>query len=245
MKNHHPVSNLYFYFIALFVDPAKENLYIYYSNTRDEAQNYKLTQGMLKNIYGVTATGVIYGSPSNHCIDAQQLYSRSGKGGVFDINVYYNATCDDLGADSTQRHPFEIRNTVVYDTLNPSGDVADCGTLPGGAVCLVVPAVSCGYIKIPIAESDGSGKMNISESKYKIYPNPAYNYFTIDETSSSGYTTGELFIQILKPDGSIQMQITTRLAHDINIMHLPPGMYLIHIQNNTGNSSVKKLIKMQ
>lgn len=218
---------------TMFVDAEKENMYIYYTNTRQVNQNYVLKKGSLYIIYGSGFTDVIFGTPTITCMDAAQLYSRSGKGSLFDMNTYYDAACT-----FTPPHipPFEIQG---IQTVSSTGE---CTTVPAGAICISVPATSCGYIKVPITPV--FGKLAEEEIQYEVYPNPAENYFLLQDNLTTEQNKTLFTISVMDLTGKKLLQIEASENEPVHITLLPPGVYLVSIQA-AGKTTIKKLVKMQ
>ena len=75
---------------------------------------------------------------------------------------------------------------------------------------------------------------DLSRNEVKIYPNPAKDLINI--TSKKEIS----LIEILERSGR---RISESKECDINISHLPQGVYIMKIKFSNGNSSIQKLIK--
>jgi hypothetical protein len=67
-----------------------------------------------------------------------------------------------------------------------------------------------------------------------VYPNPAYNFVSIDKDNDK--------VEIFRINGQKVMEIVTP-KKDINISHLPKGLYMIKCTDNHGLISFNKLVK--
>ncbi|MCX7696205.1 MAG: T9SS type A sorting domain-containing protein [Bacteroidales bacterium] len=82
-----------------------------------------------------------------------------------------------------------------------------------------------------------AGGIDVSTSSFSIFPNPAQDYITINQTSSMS----ELLI--IDMSGKIILRSNITPSQKINISHLPKGLYIMQINSPQGNSRVK-LIKL-
>jgi Secretion system C-terminal sorting domain len=77
-----------------------------------------------------------------------------------------------------------------------------------------------------------------NELKIEIAPNPALNVIRVN-----GLLKGKNTISIYSKDGSL---VTSKIANnnkDIDISHLPSGVYILKILNENGTSTVERLVK--
>ncbi|SEH85483.1 Por secretion system C-terminal sorting domain-containing protein, partial [Paenimyroides aquimaris] len=75
---------------------------------------------------------------------------------------------------------------------------------------------------------------------FKIYPNPAANYVTIEQKETNGVTLQA--VQILDSSGKWVRSVKDHFNH-IDVSALSKGMYLFVIQTDKGNKTEKILIK--
>lgn len=79
----------------------------------------------------------------------------------------------------------------------------------------------------------------------KIYPNPSNGRFTIDMNKLS---SGQLRISVLNIIGELVYEESREVSHDqffgeVNLEHLPNGIYMINLENNTSRSTQRISIK--
>lgn len=93
---------------TLFIDQTACVLYCYYTNTKGSHQNYVFNPANLLSFYPEADIVRLDQSPVFiYHIDADQVYSNSGRSSIFDINIAYDE-CEILG---TYENRFEIRET--------------------------------------------------------------------------------------------------------------------------------------
>jgi len=214
---------------TVFFDDVNDVLYIYYSNMKDATQSYKLNIGSLIDLFpGAMAIG--FGSANLYNIDALKPYSNSGKSALFDLNTCYND--DDL------LHPFEIQGIT-----GPILNVPECTGLPGGAICVTVPANSFGYFTVPVFSSPREGII-LNSDQLNIYPNPASQTFLI-QCALPEFMINEFFVEVFDLKAERVLFTHTAQNTEINIATIPSGIYMVAISNKQQTFTItKKLVKI-
>lgn len=215
---------------TVFFDDPANMLYVYYSNMKDETQSYVLNIGSLADLFpGGGPIG--FGSALIYNIDANRPYSNSGKSSLFDINTCYN--------DVNFLHPYEIQGID-----GPTANDPECTGLPGGAICVTVPANSFGYFTVPVYSSPREG-VEIKDEQLHISPNPASNSFKIT-CDLPEIMINEFYIDILDVNGDKIANIVTQQNQQINVSAFPSGVYFVRISNQNRSFIItKKLIKIE
>lgn len=212
----------------------EENIYVYYSNVKDEYQVYCIDPNTFGNIYDPNMEITLGTSINVYSVDADQLYSNSGRGAIFEINNFYN-TCDAGGIDNR----FEIQG------ISTSSGYVACpgGWSEAGGVCVRVPAYSAGYFVIPFTAELREGQNNTDI--YKIFPNPASNSFYVYHKNSDISGPENLMITLYSSFGSIVFSTLIDEGAPVNIDNLPVGCYTVLIKSNDGRIETETLVKMK
>ena len=214
---------------TIFTNPAKTFLFLYFTNVRDAEQrilvNTDYTGGFYTGGYNlkITDTATIY------CVNALKNYSTSGEGknSLADLNECYG--------DSIL-FPIEITQIdTLINVPDGSGDPLKC---------IVVPAYSFGYIKIPIA-ADIPLKEAVELNTYNVilYPNPAGNVVCILEPSLQTGRNQMLSCSIYSATGAICRQTTIENGGSINVADLAQGVYTILINFGNGETPTVQFVK--
>ncbi|MFZ1634487.1 MAG: T9SS type A sorting domain-containing protein [Chitinophagales bacterium] len=219
---------------TVFIDPEKENLYVYYTNVKKVEQNYIINSGSLLSLYP-GAFGLGLEDVTIHSIDADQLYSTSGKNSLFDLNTGYNSC-------GSYPNRFEITYINIDGTNEP-----DCsGTVPPGGICVTVEPTSVGYIKIPIHVLYPPAKTGESFNDfYTIYPNPAYDAFTFKLKYQYTLQNPYFYIEVFNVTGKLCLQTTIEEGQSVNISELPAGVYTVSIKGENLEPISEPLIKIK
>lgn len=208
---------------TVFMDPDKENVYIFYSNINGYAQNYKLSTTLLTDLF--PGSGWVDADTATvYFVQGLKPYSTSGKGKntLFDINACYSGM---------NGFPMEI---MSLDTMI---NIPDCDSTVIANMCLTAPAYSMGYFKVPIQAyypPPGGAKLaaNITEHLI-VYPNPAENYFTFFVINPHLMEDRLWNIRITTTSGIIISNTAAAELSQIDINSLPPGIYQITFTNDT------------
>ncbi len=226
---------------TVFITPAKDTLYIYYSNVKNDFQNYIIDPGTIASLY-TGALGVDLGLSTVTYLQAKQLYSTSGKSSLFDslINYCYLST----------GHPFEIKALTeagLDSAIITSDNDPDCG---GGIIypngCLSAPPYSLGYFKVPIEPFYIPKKLlDESNSNIHLYPNPTATYFKVKRDNISANDPSKIDIKIMTLNGSIIFETNANYDYGIEVSNLPAGCYVVRITDEGSNNYYKQLIKTE
>ena len=147
------------------------------------------------------------------------------------MNICYNTT--------DQQHPFEIQYIN-----GPVINEPECSGLPGGAICLTVPANSYGYIEVPFYITPREGLM-LSEDQIEVYPNPTANTFRI-ACDIPEELLNTFYVSVLDINGKLLLNTVASQNKDIDLGNLPSNIYFIVISNKEKSFSVtKKIIKAE
>jgi aminopeptidase N len=77
------------------------------------------------------------------------------------------------------------------------------------------------------------------QSSFNVYPNPANEVIHINTSSAETYT-----IKLYSTDGKLmQTEEFTGLYHQMSIENLSPGIYIMYLTEDSGNSGIFKIIK--
>jgi len=199
---------------TIFIDPEKENVYLFFSNLRDTTQQYELntagTTGLFPGgILTITDTATIY------CVNASKPYSTSGQGKntLYKLNECYK---------NPYNNDFPIELIQVDTILN----IPNCPGSGDPFKCFIVPAYSFGYIKIPISAYYPPGRL-AGSSMYdvNIYPNPANNFINLQAKCLQTDCTiaGSIIVEVTNTLG--ELYFNTQMGNNgmIDISVFPSG----------------------
>lgn len=205
-----------------FIDAAKENIYVYYSNVNGAAQKYVLNTSTLPSLFpGYEAVDL--GTVTIYSLQALQQYSTAGRSTLFDINKCYDGLT--YGAEAS--HIWELK-----ELSTPQTNVPSCEGSVDSSKCVVVPAYSIGYFKIPIFPYHP--KIGEVENIIKMYPNP---------TSDNIYLTGiieESNMEIYSIDAVRVFSEKIAGNEKINVQHLPSGIFSVIVNGKLIGHLVKQ-----
>lgn len=226
-----------------FIDKDNTFVYIYFSNVKGDYQNYVIDPDNLISLFP-TASQVELGEATITYLQADQLYSTSGKSPLFDkidINTCY-ASFD---------HPFEITPITeagITPTIITEANVPQCTAedLPVNG-CLSAPAYSIGYFKIPIYPTP---ELKIAASAFTydfdIYPNPASKTFTIKPiTEGNPSIISDFQVHIYSMSGINVLNTKCKQNGKVDISKLPSGCYQAVLIDDNNKRFYKKLIKIE
>ena len=204
------------------------DVYIYYTNIKNVDQTYVIRPGSLAGAY-LTGTHA-----EIHCVDGLQLYSGSGKGAVYDINDAYD-DCNPSGYPNQ----FEIQGERP-----PYIDYSECPEpLPAGAMCVTVPAFSCGYF---VFSYNPYLRLEQGDNMYEMYPNPANTSFSIKKVYAMQVEENQtLEVNIRNMTGAIINTVNVLQNQQIDISKLPVGVYLVEIKSEGHVTGTEQLVKMK
>ena len=230
---------------TVFIDDEHENLYVYFSNTKGLSQNNIIDP---ENLFPLFDYGFKFTTIDLHMVDAEFPHSASGRnlmvskqGENVAINSCYE--CNQAYADYNP-HPFDIQGITIVEDVNQ----CDC-ELPLGAVCVPVPGYSYGYFKIGIHAFGPYERQQATISdKYNvvIYPNPAYDYFSINLENNYEMQTDEnidIIVSDLAGFPIATFQISE--SNQINISNLNAGLYQVTFRFSDNSTITKPLIKIK
>ncbi|MFN0274815.1 MAG: T9SS type A sorting domain-containing protein [Chitinophagales bacterium] len=201
---------------TFFIDPAKEYVYMYYTNTRCNEQRYILNPGGMTPMYGYV---VELEDAAIYAVDAFQAYSQSGKSMLYDINSCYDPDINP--------YDIEIDQAYTYTAVTCTADA--------GSLCFSAPGYTSGYVKmhiVPYVEKLAEEKVK----EVKVYPNPANNILNISANEEIQS------VQILSLYGATVLTMTGN-TQSIDITALPYGMYQIVCIFNAGTRIFSSFVK--
>lgn len=81
---------------TVFIDPEKENFYIYFTNVTEDAQKHNLNIAGTTGIYPPDGLLYVSDTATIYCVTALKPYSTAGKGKntLFTLNECYNNVND-------------------------------------------------------------------------------------------------------------------------------------------------------
>lgn len=202
---------------TMFIQPetigaTSRTVYGYFSNVKAEEQTYIINPGTLTtDLEGIHAY--------IHAVIADQLYSNSGRSGLYNINDFYD-DCEDDGYDHwSELH--EEPTTIIDNGVCPTN-------VPKGRMCVTVPAYSVGYFEFSY---DPELKLGEIKPVMTIYPNPSPSIVNLQFDELENYNENELMIYVYTPLGQriIEQKYSEQDNH-IDIQYLPNGIYLIALR---------------
>ncbi|HNE45137.1 MAG TPA: T9SS type A sorting domain-containing protein [Chitinophagales bacterium] len=216
---------------TVFIDPGKENLYIYYTNVGANAQYYYVNLIGTSGIFLPDGHVQITDTATIFCVKARQPYSTGGKG----KNTLY--TINECYTDNDYSVNYEIEIDTIYTITNLPASGSPFTTI-------AVPPYSFGYFKIPItADYPPYEKAEMPKPKFSIYPNPTDGSITVFVSELEEDKLIDLRIKIVAADGRICGQHACANGGQLNVSHLSSGIYLIFVELADGSILMDKLIK--
>lgn len=211
-------------FPTIFIDNVTNDLYIFYSNIREVDQCYRL------NLEGMTdlfpGCDIFFGTAEIMAVDALQHYSSTGYSSLFEINAAYEPL--------TEPYPVEITE------LAPFTNNTDCP--PGVPISqrFTVPAISFGYIKIPLLLTCKLGEPELDENKQiAIYPNPASSIINFLLTDQSVLNTKSIYeLKIYASDGRELFATIHQIDKPLDVSYLTAGTYFIKLKSADFSSTI-------
>lgn len=223
-------------FVQLDNDGEPINVYVFYTNIKQTTQRYAIDPA---DIYLSIedAGGVELGAATVYALNPSQLYSTSGRNQMFyePINEAYG--CAPVLPDS----PYVFEITDTWTGLSGIGCPGGFTPPPGG-VCVTVPATSAGYFVIPIMPYERKGEI---ASTFRLYPNPADDFFVIEKTSTNENVSDDFTMRIYSTFGTLVIESSIRSGEMVNTDILSSGMYTVVIIDSNNNASTLKFSKMQ
>ncbi|MFN0275809.1 MAG: T9SS type A sorting domain-containing protein [Chitinophagales bacterium] len=215
-----------------FIDPLKENIYVYYTNVTASAINYKLNTDNLTAFFP-GSDFVDPGVATIYSLQADKNYSTVGRSTLFDINECY----DGATYMEDAQHPWDMQALEL-----PYFNTPECTGTFDPDKCITVEPYSIGYFRVPIVPHyPRLMPENILYSEapgdIQLYPNPASSFFafTINEEAQDEIYT----LEILNIEGAKLLEIKAVTGKPVDISQLPNGIYTVVINN----SCFKKLVK--
>jgi len=209
-----------------FIDPDKEYIYLYYSNGLGNTQDYPLNTTTLTSLFP-GATGVDLGDAIIYCVNALMPYSTAGEGknSLFDMNDCYDSI------------PFPIE-IIQIDTIP---NEPECELSIDSTKCMSVPAVSFGFIKIPLLPQYKLANASINQfEEITLYPNPTGNdLLCLNENCNEL----PLRVEIYTMQGVLCSITETAENEKIDVNLLPAGIYEVFISAPGHATVYKPLVK--
>ena len=139
---------------------------------------------------------------------------------------------------------FRLTSFEIQGITGPTANAPECTGLPGGAICITIPANSFGYFKVPVYSSPREGLV-LTDEQLTLYPNPSSSSFKI-ECDLPEVIINEFVVDIIDIDGKNISHIVVGQNIPIDISKISSGIYFVSISNieKTFNI-VKKLIKIE
>lgn len=201
---------------TFFITPAKDFVYMYFTNSRCNDQRYVLNPAGMYLMYGYQVELV---DAEMFVVDAFQAYSQSGKSMIYDFNSCY-----------TPANPYDMEIDQTYNYVNPVCTAAD------GSLCITVPGFTSGYVKMAVVPYVPRMADEINTS-LSIYPNPANNLINISSTEQI------VSVAVISMTGA-KMFETIDNCNIIDISMLSYGMYQVICTFSDGSNVTKSFIKL-
>jgi hypothetical protein len=214
-----------------FIDANKENLYVFYSNAKELAQEYQLASFNLAPLFPEAAY-VGFGPATLTYLSADQAYSTSGRSELFNndfVNACYN----------NNNTPFEIKadgENTVYPAIQTIDNDPDCTGSYETNGCLTAPKYSFGYFKIPIITGESPLKQaenNPTDKNWQLYANPAGSSISISSNAKDQSPFGFVITNAL---GTPLQQGMASPTQAIIIDQLAAGYYICSITDTIGTT---------
>jgi hypothetical protein len=164
-----------------------------------------------------------------------------------DIRIHYNESLQDIEAIENINYESIFSLSINFNPLLSNCDVQSiCGYLvaPNGTVEIYDNAAGCNSQQ-EVEEACGITGINVSalvtqQSSINLYPNPSSSKITIELPTQLSKNT---FLSISNTNGQ---QLITQLIKEpqteIDIRHLPVGIYIVKVWNDKG-VMIQKVIK--
>ena len=219
---------------SIFIDQDRENIYVYYTNINSAHQKYVINPENLISFYPYADAVRLDLFPIEiFAIDAEQLYSNSGRSALFSMAEAYDL-CQEEGVYNNR---YEILDIATSSTTSSCA-----GSAPPGAACVIVPGYSAGYFKIQL--SPFVLRLGEMENVFTLFPNPTSTSFTF--MSNAFLDIQEYYnMTILDVTGKLLLDQQVMEGQNIDVSNFPVGIYTVLIYNGYNNVEVEKLIKMQ
>ncbi|MBK7441905.1 MAG: T9SS type A sorting domain-containing protein [Bacteroidetes bacterium] len=219
---------------SIFIDQERENMYVYFTNIKSTQQKYVINPANLLAFYPYADAVRLDLYPIEiFAIDAEQLYSNSGRNSLFGISTAYDP-CQEIGV-------YENRYEII--DISSSTTTSSCaGSAPPGAACVLVPGYSAGYFKLKLSPFEL--KLGEMENVFTLFPNPTSTSFTF--MSDAFLEIQDYYkMTILDITGKLLLDQQVMEGQSIDVSNFPVGIYTVLIYNGYNNVEVEKLIKMQ
>ena len=150
---------------------------------------------------------------------------------------------------NSDRFEIEVSNSTnpVYGIAGTIYASGNSSTIKSYQYSFPMQAGVVYYFRLKMIDKSGSFMYsNIQSSScskgkggIEITPNPARDHFTI-----KGMEAGKNEIKIYSDNGQlVKVQTSTKNTDDVYISYLAPGMYMVKVTSESGNTVVSKLIK--
>jgi len=214
---------------TVFIDPEKENFYIYFTNVTDDPQQHNLNIAGTTGIYPPDGLLYVSDTATIYCVTALKPYSTAGKGKntLFTLNECYNNVND---------VPYPIEITTI-DTFQ------NCCT-DNLLYHIEVPPYSFGYIKVPIsADYPPYEKITTPAFSVNVYPNPASTSLHINVNGKDFTEMSNFKVKIVNMVGSVCYNSNIQNNNAIDITGMSAGFYSLTIELSNGTILNKQFVK--
>jgi hypothetical protein len=119
--------------------------------------------------------------------------------------------------------------------------VPECSGLPGGAICITVPAYSCGYFVAPIYTAPRQGGID-KTYRFDVNPNPSTGMISI-KPNYLVENMQECWVTVFNQNGELLLTNNLNEQGIIDLSYLPNGLYYVKIMDPIiGVINTEKLI---
>lgn len=216
---------------TVFIDSAKTNLFIYFTNSGDESQQIQLNLSGTTGIYAPDGLLYISDTATIYSVIAKKPYSTSGRGQntLFVLNECYNNIND-------VHYSIEITQIDTFKNAPSSGDPL---------LTLEVLPYSFGYIRVPIA-ADYPPYEKVAKPTFSLnlYPNPANLEIKVHINGESYDDLSIFNVQIVNLQGVTCYSSQLQNNHKVDISQLSAGVYLMTIELRNGIRMNKQFVKL-
>ena len=216
---------------TVFIDPGKDNFYVYFSNVSSDPQQYYLNLTGTSGIFPPDGHVQITDTATIFCVNARQPYSTGGRGKntLYTINECYN--------DNDYTVDYNIEIDTIYTLTNTPSTGSPFTTVE-------VPPYSFGYFMVPIiADYPPYAKIEAPKRQFTVFPNPSNKSISFSISGINIEAKSNLLVKIVTMEGKFCYQNRCSPESQIDISFLSNGIYFIFVEMEDGTLFKEKIIK--